>query len=455
MTINFAFDRTICVDENGDMDAPYPNMFSKELYGFDIDLFEQKYGGFPVPKSKMDPFDYSLLNGRSIYYNLNNDLYDIKQNTVDYYIENNLNFIYSILIWNNNLFDKNINLDLPDKVKKQIESGKCKFVIFYVTEPWFMFEHCYTWLSNFSIANNLSSDNFIFVSSNLISPEIKKRYVLDGTIKDNFTIIEFNYFFHRLWFFQMRFHQTNSNEIYDESFNKNLFNLRNTVKEKHFLCFNRRPHDHRIAIFAELMTNEKLKNKSIVTLGKENMIGGSIFKNGIRRFINQDYKHGHERLYNFIDTHDARKDYLYDTDDMEGEHSTIINLDAHYKTFLNIVTETITAEDVLFLSEKIIKPIFALQPFIIIGNRNSLSKLKEFGFKTFDRWWDESYDQEMHQNRFEKIVDLLEDISTWDEDRIRTTLNEMEETLIHNFKMLREDNSTKFFFDKLISTLKN
>jgi len=94
---------------------------------------------------------------------------------------------------------------------------------------------------------------------------------------------------------------------------------------------------------------------------------------------------------------------------------------------------------------------FALQPFILIGNRGSLKKLKEYGFKTFDRWWDESYDEDFHQVRFEKIVTLLEEISTWDNVKISKTLTEMEEVLIHNFNMLTEDKSTKIFFDKFLN----
>jgi hypothetical protein len=123
----------------------------------------------------------------------------------------------------------------------------------------------------------------------------------------------------------------------------------------------------------------------------------------------------------------------------------------HHKTFCNVVTETITSENLIFFSEKIIKPIFSLQPFVLVGNRNSLKMLKEYGFKTFDKWWDESYDELKYQSRFEKIIEVLEDISEWDTDKIKRTLTEMEETLIHNFNMLIEDKATKSFFNKLIN----
>jgi len=446
--INFGFDGIISVDDNGNMDVPYPNLYSKELYGFEISDYIKKYNNFPVHNEILSKLDYSLLNGRSICYNFNDDLYKWNKDTVDNFISRNENFLYSILIWNNDLFDDKIPIILSDKIKNQIKQKKCKFVIFYITEPWFMYEDCYKWLSKFSSKNNLTKEDFIFVSSNLISPEVKQTYVENGTIKDNFTIVEFNYFFHRLWFFNHRFHEEYSKELYKEKMYEILEKQRMTKKEKHFLCFNRKPHDHRVAIFAEVMTNPKLKDKTIITLGNENLINGQTHKEAIRRFIDDNYKHGNQRLYDFIDNYNHTTDHIFDTESLVDEQSIHINLDAQCRIFCNVVTETITAENLIFFSEKIIKPIFSLQPFIIIGNRGSLRKLKEYGFKTFDKWWDESYDELKYQNRFERIVELMEEISEWDEIKITQTLKEMEPILIHNFNMILEDKATKNFFNK-------
>ena len=48
--------------------------------------------------------------------------------------------------------------------------------------------------------------------------------------------------------------------------------------------------------------------------------------------------------------------------------------------------------DVIFLTEKIYKPIICGSPFFVLGNRGTISELRNMGFKTFDKWWDESYD---------------------------------------------------------------
>ena len=63
-------------------------------------------------------------------------------------------------------------------------------------------------------------------------------------------------------------------------------------------------------------------------------------------------------------------------------------------SYWNIVMETyLDATDGVFLTEKTFKPIKYGQPFIILGTVNSLTHLKEQGYKTFSPWIDESYDK--------------------------------------------------------------
>jgi hypothetical protein len=46
----------------------------------------------------------------------------------------------------------------------------------------------------------------------------------------------------------------------------------------------------------------------------------------------------------------------------------------------------------LAFTEKTWKPIMNLHPFILVANKGSLKHLKEYGFKTFEPFIDESYD---------------------------------------------------------------
>lgn len=77
---------------------------------------------------------------------------------------------------------------------------------------------------------------------------------------------------------------------------------------------------------------------------------------------------------------------------------------------IELVTETET--DMFFITEKIIKPIQAKIPFVVIGSYKFLYNLRKLGFKTFDSIIDESYDQEIDLNirierAFESFVEYV------------------------------------------------
>lgn len=60
------------------------------------------------------------------------------------------------------------------------------------------------------------------------------------------------------------------------------------------------------------------------------------------------------------------------------------------------------------ISEKTFKAIQYKTPFIINGDRNTLAYLKHLGFKTFEDFWDESYDSLPNiEDRQEKIIQIL------------------------------------------------
>jgi hypothetical protein len=53
------------------------------------------------------------------------------------------------------------------------------------------------------------------------------------------------------------------------------------------------------------------------------------------------------------------------------------------------------------------------RPFVILGDTHSISKLKQQGFKTFDQFCDESYDQETNlQDRMVKVITACKQLNT-------------------------------------------
>ena len=81
--------------------------------------------------------------------------------------------------------------------------------------------------------------------------------------------------------------------------------------------------------------------------------------------------------------------------------------------------------------------IFLKTPFMIVGAKNSLCKLKDFGFLTFENFWDESYDNlETAADRCDSIVNNLKYLESLDKSYIDNMYQEMLPILEHNFSNL-------------------
>jgi hypothetical protein len=122
----------------------------------------------------------------------------------------------------------------------------------------------------------------------------------------------------------------------------------------------------------------------------------------------------------------------------KSQHSTEVLFNIN-KSFVNLVTETRFASPMQYISEKSLKPIIAKRPFIILGPPGNLNLLKLWGFKTFDNWWDESYDLEKnHHLRFKKIYQLTSKILSMTYKELEILLNEMQDVLEYNYETLKK-----------------
>lgn len=79
-------------------------------------------------------------------------------------------------------------------------------------------------------------------------------------------------------------------------------------------------------------------------------------------------------------------------------------------SLLYLVTETVAAGRRFHLTEKTFKPIAMGMPFVLVGTRGSLKYLRQYGFRTFDGIWDESYDDAEDDVRIQRIASLLKSL---------------------------------------------
>lgn len=103
----------------------------------------------------------------------------------------------------------------------------------------------------------------------------------------------------------------------------------------------------------------------------------------------------------------------------------------------HIVTETVFYYNKLHLTEKIFKPIVAQRPFMLAAAPGNLAYLKSYGFKTFDKWIDESYDSiQDPDQRLQAIVDQTKRLCALSDVELRQMHREMQPVLEYNFNHL-------------------
>ena len=347
---------------------------------------------------------------------------------IDELIEKNLNFLY--------LIDAGDYMKIPfiflsDKILDWIKKEKCIVVLNTSYEP---YSHEQTAFINvvemFVDRYNLNANNLKIISGNLIVNNLPEQ---------RYEFIPYCYFLENPWFIPKDVFPTDSN--YEENKQKIGENFKIKLEEfiqtnrniksfdRKVLCYNRRPHPHRRYLFYKMLHDDFLNQHTYLSLNNEEYL----------QFFRYDYMYGtsvEESNAINIFYNDNIKNWTFDGYDININLANSIDESFHKKTFVSFVSETSVVNTVVFFSEKIFKPIYCCQPFILSGNPFSLKKLKEFGFKTFDKWWDESYDNEIDYGaRLQKMMSILSEICKKSDEELCTMLNEMEETLIHNFNV--------------------
>jgi hypothetical protein len=123
-----------------------------------------------------------------------------------------------------------------------------------------------------------------------------------------------------------------------------------------------------------------------------------------------------------------------DTDTPHGSLSADIDVTSATRALWHVVTETVYFLPKLHLTEKIFKPIAVKRPFILVAAPGNLAYLKSYGFKTFDRWIDESYDLEQdHYIRIEKITAEISRLCAMSPAQLRAMYAEMKPVLEYNY----------------------
>ena len=131
--------------------------------------------------------------------------------------------------------------------------------------------------------------------------------------------------------------------------------------------------------------------------------------------------------------------------------SADFNIFDYNSTDIEVVLETLFDDHRIYLTEKILRPIAVGCPFIVASTPGVLKYLRDYGFKTFDTVFDESYDNIQDPlERLQSIVKLMKHISQWNDDQRTKKLKDMQEIVNFNKSHFFSSN----FFNQIETELK-
>jgi hypothetical protein len=139
-----------------------------------------------------------------------------------------------------------------------------------------------------------------------------------------------------------------------------------------------------------------------------------------------------KRLIEHCSQHQAIIHYRWNQAHVDSSYSAKIDM-ADSEFGIHLVAETLFDHDKIYLTEKVFKPMVMSQPFILFGPPHSLRYLRQYGFKTFDTCWDESYDHETdHDKRMQKILQVIDTVASMDQQSYSTIYQQCLPIIDHN-----------------------
>ena len=112
------------------------------------------------------------------------------------------------------------------------------------------------------------------------------------------------------------------------------------------------------------------------------------------------------------------------------------NINTMYeKIFLDVVCETWHNGKTFYPTEKIARALVCRTPFLVYAGKDFLSNLRRFGFRTFEQFWDESYDAHSGVDRIIKMQTILKRIADKTTQELKSMTAQMKNILDHNVEV--------------------
>lgn len=285
---------------------------------------------------------------------------------------------------------------------KHLQEGRA-YIMFDNTLEGYETPALYDFLYSEALKYNIPIKNIIYLSGNsLVEQRVEEWSKRSG--KPTPTVIGYTHFEFDMYMNSQDFNKAGQ---FIPSFDDHWIYKSNNIQAiKAYNCLNRKPRNHRIALFDRLFHNGLLPN-------------GLVSMNSWEKVTNEHSIKVDGYSPDLIDLEHSREytPMRWDgTDNIDNASEKInrLNEKSMLNSFLTVVSEAQydDSQGSTFLSEKTFKPIACSHPFIIYGGKYSLRELHKMGYVTFNNMIDESYDELDSKERLDAIIHIIQDFSS-------------------------------------------
>lgn len=283
----------------------------------------------------------------------------------------------------------------------------------------------------FSNCNNFISEKIKYIKSFPINP-----YILQGTLDENI---------------DMHGNTKSAPTIVD------VYNISDRIRPLKFLSYNRNSSRlHRLLLVSKLYKDDILENSKV-----------SLYENEYFDDIEiQNLFYTYEGLdFTYVDVVWMKKTLTeiyplhldFNNQQLAAQSDNFLSEKTHYlDTYFSLVTETSISNEWCFITEKCIRPMIGLHPFIVFGNPHTLKILKNYGFKTFDKIIDESYDNEFDsKKRFEMAYSEVKKLNNISKEELHEKYYSILDILTHNKDLVKKLAFEDAVVEDMLVNLKN
>jgi len=346
---------------------------------------------------------------------------------------------------------------IPNELYLLMQQGIVRPLIMMLTEAWDLFD-TYLWTTDLPYPPDFGN-----VPYSIVMKFFTKRSIAEENVT---WVVPNHHHINQIKFLQQKGYKISSKFL---NFDYNLETLKlatenNSPKqkrfEKYFSCLlNGTPRNHRYAITYELWRRGLVPkgNVSICEYAEQIETKGNKFINDsvtTEQFLSK-FDEWQERKEEFKSAcpivFDGKRNEHWRDQGSSHRMGNYNEKNIFESSFLWLSSETKKTTDGIFITEKTWKAIAHGNPFCINGDARSLKYLKDRGYKTFDKFWDESYDSADDVQKIKMIAQIVDDLCKKTLPEIQALNEDMLPILEHNQMLLKNDPQ----YENLIEDLTN